>query len=149
MHRYEQPFFYYRIFNNFEFKMRVNSKLSDQIPFYDMTDVIRDQLNSTEESDNSSKIMRMAWSILMSMTDENPINGQSFLVNDGIDTFLKCRKNKVCSDEIILSSMLGTLGNIAETPDLRSKLSCSEMLSEFLSMLTPLFLEQGEKSFPI
>jgi len=91
-----------------------------------MLDIITDKL----QQGNCDDVMETAWSTMWNVTDETPSNCMRFLNSGGMFLFLKC-KRRFPEKADLLRNMMGLLGNVAEVPQLRSRLMTKEFVEEF------------------
>lgn len=124
-----------------------------------MITLIQSRINRNTFDD----VMEVAWATMWNVTDETPINCQRFLNLDGMRHFISCLRvsyysafteselglvfichfasfsstspQKFPEKPELLRNMLGLLGNVAEVPDLRTRLMTTEFITVFAELL--------------
>ena len=79
-------------------------------------------------------VMLGAWDVLWGLSDNTIDNCSRFLNDGGVFLFLKCKK-RFPEKALLLSNMMGLLGNVVEFKELRPKLMTNEFLEEMDNLL--------------
>merc|ERR1712179_147036 len=80
------------------------------------------------------EVMKTAWSAMLNITDETPVNSERFLDMQGMELFLQCRETFPKRLDL-LSYMMGLLGNVAEVKQCRKRLMTPAFVEVFSFLL--------------